>query len=500
VVALSLLLAVTGCGTRLSHQAVEADTAPATVSLDPASTAALRAGPTARQAAIGGATPPFRTAFQAPRSVSSGSAAAGRAPAVQRATPYVASPREDVARPREPRAPQAKAAADTVAATTTNVSSSRQCAGQSAPVAIGQVGTFSGVAGPITAGARSLLAAWVEDLNSRGGLACHPVKLYSQDDGADPARAAAEVQDLVARRHVVALVGNLVALSMGGFRPAVEAARIPVIGTAAGTKDDFDSPWFYPAGGSNDDIAVGLIANAVATGHTRLGVLYCVEAAGCTEVYQFVRDHAAKAAGADLVYAAPVSIAQPDYTAQCLNARDAKVDVLGLAVDGASMTRVAHSCAAIGYHPLLASSAQLLTQQDAADPTLRSFGLTSATPQVPFILDDTPGLRAYHQVFDRYLPNQPPDGASMLAWAAAQLFETAVDKVADQARQGPLTTALILDGLGKIHEDTLGGITGPLTFTPAESHATSNGCVFYMTLDTTGWTAPRGSQPVCPRH
>jgi hypothetical protein len=28
-----------------------------------------------------------------------------------------------------------------------------------------------------------------------------------------------------------------------------------------------------------------------------------------------------------LVYDAPVSVAQPDYTAQCLNARDAKADL-----------------------------------------------------------------------------------------------------------------------------------------------------------------------------
>ena len=58
----------------------------------------------------------------------------------------------------------------------------------------------------------------------------------------------------------------------------------------------------------------------------------------------------------------------------------------------------------------------------------------------------------------------------------------------------------IMTGLGMIQKETLGGLTGPLTFTPNEAQATSNGCVFYELLTTTGWGAPRGSQPVCKGH
>src|SRR6201999_2070678 len=69
------------------------------------------------------------------------------------------------------------------------VSPQRKCLGQLDPVAIGQVGTFSGFLGPIIGPARTALAAWAMDVNAHGGLACHPVVVYSADDGGDPAPA-----------------------------------------------------------------------------------------------------------------------------------------------------------------------------------------------------------------------------------------------------------------------------------------------------------------------
>jgi branched-chain amino acid transport system substrate-binding protein len=401
-------------------------------------------------------------------------------------------------RPENSKRPLAAPAAVAAAPATSAAPVTPACTGPQTPIAIGQVGMFSGVAGPITASSRALMAAWAADLNDRGGLACHPVKVYTDDDGGDPSRSAAQVHDLVARHHVVALVGNFAAFSIGGFRPAVEAERIPAVGGAGGGgPDDFQSPYLFPAGSSVNDLAVGLIGNSVAAGHKKLGLLYCVEINTCTQIYQFVRDHAAKEAGAQLVYSAPISLAQTDYTAQCLNARDAGVEVLGLAMDGASINRLVRSCAAVGYRPLLASSAALLTPEQARDAVLRSFGLASATPNVPWLFTDQPGLREYHRVMARYAPNVTLDGGSVITWAAATLFVHAIEQVADEARTSPITSALVMKGLGKIRHDTLGGVSGPITFTPGQSHATSNGCVFYMTLGTNGWTAPRGSKPVC---
>jgi branched-chain amino acid transport system substrate-binding protein len=473
MLATACLLLSAGCGSRVPHAQVTGSSEPGVVALSPESIRALTA-PRSNAAA------PAAAASVGPAVASSATVATAGS---------VVQPAQRHAKPP---------AAAVVAAPGSAAPATQPCTGPSTPVAIGQVGTFSGVAGPLTSSSRALMAAWAADLNARGGLACHPVQVYTQDDGADSSRAAAEVHDLVARHHVVAFVGNEAAFSINGFRPAVESAKVPAVGGGgAGLKDDFESPYLFPTGSSADDLVVGLIGNAVAAGHTKLGLLYCVEVNACTQVFQFARDHAAKEAGAQLVYSAPVSVVQSDYTAQCLNARNAGVEVLGLAMDGASMIRLARSCAAIGYKPLLASSAALITPDQAKDPTLRSFGLASATINVPWMFTDQPGLREYHRVFATYAPSVTPDGGSIMTWAAATMFERAIANVGAAARTGPITPALVLQGLGGIHHDTLGGLSGPVTFAPNQAHATSNGCVFYMSLGATGWTAPRGSKPVC---
>jgi branched-chain amino acid transport system substrate-binding protein len=109
-------------------------------------------------------------------------------------------------------------------------------------------------------------------------------------------------------------------------------------------------------------------------------------------------------------------------------------------------------------------------------------------------------LRAYHDAIARYAPNLTPNGASVIGWTCGKLLEAAVARVAQTARTGPITSALVMQGLGQIRNEALGGLTAPLTFSPGQRHATSSGCVFYEFLTTTGWTAPRGSHPICIGH
>ncbi|HEX3827841.1 MAG TPA: ABC transporter substrate-binding protein [Sporichthyaceae bacterium] len=487
------VLALAACGTRVSHQAVVAGAGAGTVSLDPSSIAALHsavaADPARATTAVPSPQPPGTAAASQPSQTVS--APSDRSPAAR--TPD-RRPGAVVAPGKAAQAWQAVVPAGSAEAPTNT-----RCTRSSEPVAIGQVGTFSGLAGTVTAPIRAALAVWAKDVNARGGLACHPVAVWSDDDGGDPARAAAEVQELVAEHHVVALVGNLVAASINGFAPAVAAAKIPAIGGGSYTMQDFDNRWFFPDGASVQDQVMGVLRDGVDQGHRRLGALYCVEATVCTQADEYFKNGAAPA-GAAMVYNAPVSITQPDYTAQCLNARDAKVDLLGVALDGASIGRVARSCTAIGYRPVFAASAAVFGPDQANDPTIRSFGVVTITTEAPWFLDDQPGLRAFHEAMDRWAPTSNLTNASLIGWTSAELFRAAVEKVADQAGTGPITPELVLTGLGRIHDDTLGGLTGPLTFTPDETHATSNGCVFYELLTTAGWAAPRGSRPVCTGH
>jgi branched-chain amino acid transport system substrate-binding protein len=74
--------------------------------------------------------------------------------------------------------------------------------------------------------------------------------------------------------------------------------------------------------------------------------------------------------------------------------------------------------------------AGLLSPAQATDPLVRSFGIATSTGEAPFFVNDTPGLREYHRALARWAPNTPPDGASIIAFTSAKLFEAAIATVA----------------------------------------------------------------------
>lgn len=371
------------------------------------------------------------------------------------------------------------------------------CTSQGAPIIIGQVGSFSGLVGPVVGSARTGLAVWARDVNARGGIACHPVQVYAEDDASDAAKSSQAVRNLVQHKHAVALVGNFVPLSMAGFRNAVESVKVPAIGGDLVSPDWNQSQWLFPHGASVGGQVYGGFKQAVQQGHTKLGILYCVESSVCTNGYnESTKGGRAKAAGATVVYAAQVSLTATDYTAQCQGAKNAGADVLGLSVDGAAMARVVRSCAAIGYHPAGATVSGAIGAAQSNDSLLQQNTLSIASPVAPWTDTGNASVRAYVAAMQRYAPNQGTDGASISAWASGKLLEAALDKVATEARKGPVSTALILKGLGLIRHETLKGLIAPATFMAGRATPQS-ACAFYLLLKTGGWTSPRGSTPQC---
>lgn len=486
------LLLLAGCGTRADDAQIAAGAGGGSVSLtqqsiDQLEAATVGAGATsAAGAGTGSVTAPPRTA---PTSTGSASATVpgatgGTAPAAGTGGATTANGKGGGTQP----------AAAAGGETTTKPAT---CAAAGTPVNIGQVGTFSGVTGPAWAGGRTSLTVWAKDVNARGGVACHPVVLHFADDSGDPAQAAALVQDQV-KNGTIAFVGGHDDLSIAGFKQGIETAKVPAIGGDLIAIEWNQSPYLFPQGAGILDQIFGLMKQNVDAGHTKLGLLYCVEIAACSVANKAINsDGLAAKAGANVVYNSAISLTQTDFTAQCQSAKNAGADQLGLAMDGSSMARVARSCAAVGYRPALGGIGGTISPGQAEDPNLRAFGLSTASGTAPWTVFDTPGLRAYKAAMETYAPGEADSGSSVQIWTAGKLFEAAVAKLGDAAASRPLTAAMIIDGLHRISHETLGGLTGPLSF--LNGPTPSNGCFFYEKLTDAGWTAPRGSKPECRR-
>jgi len=373
------------------------------------------------------------------------------------------------------------------------------CTTQGAPLVLGQTGVYSGFLAPILGGFRPGLAAWAQQVNAAGGLYCHHVQLYQEDDGGDPSKVSSNARDLLETKHAQALVGVTIPIAIAALRSVVDQAKVPVVGGDLVADDWNQDPYLFTEGSAGIVDLVGSVKSLVkATGKTRLGILYCVEASICQAIKKSAdAGVVASQTGAQPVFTQSISLTQTGFTSECQNAKDAGVQVMFLALDGSAMERFYRDCRSIGFNPPAASIGVAVGPDAAADPLVQGAGgIYLGSTNLPYVSTGTSGAVAYHAAMARYAPGVKPDESSMAAYASGKLLEAALATVSAQALAGPITTAMILQGLGQVKNQTLGGLSVPLTFTPGQPSPMTK-CYFVIKIDTAGVTSPDGTSPAC---
>ncbi|MGH8998781.1 MAG: ABC transporter substrate-binding protein, partial [Acidimicrobiia bacterium] len=242
----------------------------------------------------------------------------------------------------------------------------------------------------------------------------------------------------------------------------VNEKRDPVVGGIACGDWFYDSAMYFPyapEGVMNWSSMVAAIAErALPEGLKKFGSMTCAEAVTCRSADTLWHDQGrVEEVGLEPVYRASISIAQPDYTAECLSAQRAGAEILAIASDSASLRRIAAACARQAYRPLFAWPYSAHLPSDKDDPNLEG-GMT-VPGWFPSVKGDTPATKEFQDAFDEYFGGAPAGGHTG-GWTAGKMFEKAAKRALD-----PTTSAGILEGLWTSFEgDTLGGLTMPLTF------------------------------------
>ena len=357
---------------------------------------------------------------------------------------------------------------------------------------VASVGTYSGPVGaifvPILQGAQ----LWVKHINQRGGLNGHPVQLIVLDDGADPARHRSQVQEAIEKRKIVAFLSNAEGVTGESSVEYVTSKRIPSIGSEAASQWYYESPMYFPqASSSYAVIYTGLAAAAnqtMANGKKKLGGLFCAEAQPCRDAERLFGE-SAEDFGFDYVYQAKVSLAQPDYTGECLAARRAGVEVLFPAVDINSVSRLASSCARQGFRPTYAIMVSQATDAQRLDPNLD--GMVGTSNVFPYFQSDTPATQEFQRARATYGADLTNGIGLATGWTSGKLLEKAAAGIGE-----PPTSEAILRGLWSLKEDTLGGLTHPLTFTENQN-AKFVQCWYNVKIENKQWQVPDGFQMHC---
>jgi branched-chain amino acid transport system substrate-binding protein len=365
------------------------------------------------------------------------------------------------------------------------------------PIRIGSVGTLSGPAGALLKDAVTAVQVWVKWKNAQGGINGHQIDYTVADDGADPARHRALVQDFVERRKVIGFVQNQEGLVGPSAADYPTAHHVPVINTEGGGQYVYDSPMYFPSTSSGEELAFVMIAAfakvAVPAGKTKLGMITCAEASQCRNFDRTWSSDRARKLGFQVVYQAQASLVQPDFTSECLAAQRAGVQAMIFGMDSNSIGRFATSCERQGFRPLYGISGNTAQPNILADAALDGTVVGHHTWAWPAA--DTPAEQQFHRVFAEYAPGLPINGSHAVGWSAAAVF----DYAATAARFGAQPTSeQLLAGLWTIKNNDIGGITYPLTFTEGKP-ATPRACWSLVIVKDHRWTAPYGGGMECDR-
>jgi len=354
-------------------------------------------------------------------------------------------------------------------------------------VVLGSLGTGSGPIGANVASIPVAVRAWAAWVNGRGGLAGHPVRVVFGDDGGDPGKALSLARRMVEDDKIVAFTGLYGPTTISPVISYAAERGVPIVGGPSASPDEDSSPIVYNPQAADRAAGQAIVSTVAAqTSIKKVSIFYCREVQSCSVNYQASVEWA-NHHGLQVVHAAQVSLAQPDFTAEIVSARRAGAEAVVALVDLQSMIRVVRSAERQGWKPVFGGSFAFDTT-DAEQASDILDGLLTSSLTLDF--SASPKMADYRQAVARYVPGGKLGGQGANAWAQGKLLEAAARKVT-----GPLTSAALIDGLDRLSGETLGGIVPPQTFPKGKPHF--NPCIVPIKLAGGHLTEPLGETFVC---
>jgi branched-chain amino acid transport system substrate-binding protein len=224
----------------------------------------------------------------------------------------------------------------------------------------------------------------------------------------------------------------------------------------------------------------------------KVGFISCQEVQQCTDYATTFPDFS-KQAGFTPVFAGRASLTAPDFTANCLQARNAGAEALFLRIDINSVKRIARDCSRQGYKPVYVTAPVLTDPSSPSNPAMDK--LITPSQQFPFINYTLTEEKRFRDTLLKSLPLDQIFAAHAQGWNVANIFAKAAQQIAPDATP---TTALLLKGLYMFKKETLGGMSQPLTYVEGKPPAhVNNMCTFPMQIVAGKWTAPQGNKLSC---
>lgn len=355
-------------------------------------------------------------------------------------------------------------------------------------ILIGGIAQYTGGYAATAGGVPVAWKAWVKAVNDKGGINGRDVKLIIKDTGGGDASAGlAAAKELIDTEGVVALLS----FTQGDLTwiPYADTKGVPVINGILSA-----APLKYSTA-----FPLGLTPSTLSYAYAEK----VAEIGDSTAIYYPADIPDAKAVGdGEAVYGGDlgfevkisqgISATLPDYTAMCQSIKDSKADSYQLFFPTDLLLNMTSQCFKLGV-----KAPQLLPA--IVGPQQWSEDFLQGNPVVdvlaPFFDVSVPGIKEYRDAVQAYDPDflgGPLDiSTTAQAFAAVKMAEVAIGSI-----EGDVTTESVMAALYTIKDETLGGLTPPLTYTkgkPTRIH-----CWFVWDIkDGAGNTGADQSKPRC---
>jgi len=330
--------------------------------------------------------------------------------------------------------------------------------------------------------AGDIAKAWVAYTNSNGGVAGHPVDITIKDSKADAPTSQALAQALVADKSIVAIL----TVDSGGepsFGKILSDGGLPVIGGMgyyptlwSALPNYFGITTTFPAVVDEQVVAAGAVSAKVAA------VATCAEVASCAAAVP-VFDNAVKALGLTNGGQIKVAANAPNYTAECLQFVNKKVDFVQISASAALGLRMYADCVEQGFNGWFGASAGTVTPNIYAAPGSEKLKLTGGLNAFPWYVD-APPVQHFRDVMAAQNVDQKTYGmpTATATWASLELFKKTMEAAKATLPASPTRTDVI-NAYGQVKNETLDGLLPqPMTFT-ANQPAPKVNCFWLYKLE-----------------
>lgn len=332
--------------------------------------------------------------------------------------------------------------------------------GTGTTITVGAILSLSGAVADLGKMGKDGIDLAVNQINAKGGVNGHPIKVIVKDDQASPDKAVTAAQQLLTQDHVQAIIGATTGSSSVAIKPLFEKAKIPMVtpvATAALTNPKSD---YVFRAMINDNEAVDSALSLIAKKwpNQNVGIIHddSALAVGSTAAY---KANAAKY-NVKIVDVEQFAAADTDMTTPLTKLKAFNPSVI---ID-------------IGYSPSAFTLLRNAKQLGMSSAFVGSTGMPRAATLdvsggasegiiVPTLIDPTdvlPGQKSYVDAFDKAYPNRTPDKDptlwDVISYDSVELIAKAVENAG-----GGITAADIYSGLQKI--DKYEGVSGTYSFT-----------------------------------